>query len=130
MKKYLLLFGLFLMISAAATAQKGEKMQALKIAYVTKALNLTETEAQQFWPVYNKYYDELKAAREANKSDEIAFEEKSLEIRKRYKKDFKKILVDDERVNKTLLIDKNFAEFLRKRLQERKKNKKPAAAMI
>lgn len=130
MKKYLLLFGLFLMISAAATAQKGEKMQALKIAYVTKALNLTETEAQQFWPVYNKYYDELKAAREANKSDEIAFEEKSLEIRKRYKKDFKKVLVDDERVNKTLLIDKNFAEFLRKRLQDRKKNKKPAAAMI
>ncbi len=32
-----------------------EKVEALRIAYITKELDLTETEAQVFWPVYNEY---------------------------------------------------------------------------
>jgi Spy/CpxP family protein refolding chaperone len=32
-----------------------EKIHALKIAYLTDKLDLTEKEAQKFWPIYNKY---------------------------------------------------------------------------
>jgi len=32
-----------------------EKVEALRVAYITKELDLTETEAQVFWPVYNEY---------------------------------------------------------------------------
>lgn len=42
----------------SAFAQKHdrrERIKALKISYITKELNLTEGEAQQFWPVYNAY---------------------------------------------------------------------------
>ncbi|MCH2196853.1 hypothetical protein [Kordia sp.] len=59
MKKYitilLVCFGLF-----TATAQRGggkEKIKKLKIAYFTENLDLSEKEAQQFWPVYNAYDD-------------------------------------------------------------------------
>lgn len=32
-----------------------EKIKALKIAYFTEELKLTTKEAQEFWPLYNKY---------------------------------------------------------------------------
>ncbi|HEY1039698.1 MAG TPA: hypothetical protein VGF30_09855 [Bacteroidia bacterium] len=32
-----------------------EKVEALRVAYITKELDLTESEAQVFWPVYNEY---------------------------------------------------------------------------
>lgn len=41
------------------TESKGEKIKALKIAFITEKLDLTTKEAQIFWPVYNKYDDLL-----------------------------------------------------------------------
>jgi len=32
-----------------------EKIAQLKIAHITRAMDLTEIEAQKFWPIYNKY---------------------------------------------------------------------------
>jgi len=122
MKKIILVLLIVCGLTANSFAQKGEKMQAIKVAYITREVNLTEDEAQKFWPVYNKYFEELKTARDQNKADELAFEEKSLAIRKRYKADFKKILVDDARVNTVFVVDRNFMEMLKNRLQDRKKN--------
>ena len=34
-----------------------DKIRTLKIAYITEKLNLTEKEAQQFWPIYNSFED-------------------------------------------------------------------------
>jgi Spy/CpxP family protein refolding chaperone len=34
---------------------KKEKIKALKIAYITKDLNLSSAEAEKFWPVYNAF---------------------------------------------------------------------------
>jgi hypothetical protein len=34
---------------------KKEKIKALKIAYITKDLNLSSAEAEKFWPVYNTF---------------------------------------------------------------------------
>src|SRR5690606_11313054 len=33
------------------------KIKSLKVAFITEKLNLTEKEAQKFWPVYNAYDD-------------------------------------------------------------------------
>ncbi|WP_338359441.1 hypothetical protein [Yeosuana marina] len=35
-----------------------DKIKTLKIAFITEKLNLTEKEAQAFWPVYNSFEDE------------------------------------------------------------------------
>lgn len=99
--------------------------EALKVAFVTRQLNLTVEEAQKFWPVHNSYMDELKKARVENKDNELAFEEKALAIRKKYNVDFKKILNSDERANKVLKLEKDFNNMMRKELVERMK-KNPA----
>ena len=36
-----------------------DKIKTLKIAYITEKLNLTEKEAQAFWPIYNSFEDEF-----------------------------------------------------------------------
>lgn len=33
----------------------GERIKALKVAHITKKLDLSSQEAQQFWPVYNAF---------------------------------------------------------------------------
>jgi len=35
--------------------KNSEKIKALKVAYITDALDLTSKEAEKFWPVYNEY---------------------------------------------------------------------------
>ncbi len=60
MKKhiFLLIFIAFLSsFSSKAQIKRGsfEKIRSFKIAYLTDELNLTENEAQKFWPIYNKY---------------------------------------------------------------------------
>ncbi len=48
---------IFLLFAATAQAQDGkhQKIKALKIAYITEKLALTPSEAEKFWPIYNKY---------------------------------------------------------------------------
>ncbi|MDA9363229.1 sensor of ECF-type sigma factor [Polaribacter sp.] len=59
MKKYL--FSLFVVLafcfSTNAQKRKGhkEKIKLLKISYLTEQLDLTSSEAEKFWPVYNEH---------------------------------------------------------------------------
>lgn len=56
MKKFILPILLFF-FSLNILAQKNsrEKIKALKISFITEKLDLTEKEAQQFWPIYNDH---------------------------------------------------------------------------
>lgn len=45
------------------TVSGAERVQALKVAFITKALNLTSDEAEKFWPIYNEYQDKRETAR-------------------------------------------------------------------
>jgi hypothetical protein len=94
-------------------------IEAIKVAYITKELNLSAEEAQKFWPVHNAYMAELKKARQDNKSAELAFEEQALSIRKKYNNDFKKILNGEERVNTVFKLDRNFNDMMRQEMMKR-----------
>ena len=55
MKRTILYIVIFL-ISVSSFAQPNQgKIRVLKIAFITEKLNLTETEAEKFWPIYNSY---------------------------------------------------------------------------
>jgi hypothetical protein len=57
-------------------AQRGkmrDRIEPMKIAFITQKLNLTAEEAQKFWPVYNKFSDELQKLRSTTK-DKLADE--------------------------------------------------------
>lgn len=126
MKKILLLTLFLLNISYFCYAQADNRknnIEAIQIAYLTRELSLSSEEAQKFWPVYNEYRDELVSVRKEIRNDEVLFEEKVLNIRKKYKTDFKKVLGTDQRVNQVFVAEKSFRDLLHKELLNRRGNK-------
>lgn len=58
MKKLLTI--LLLLLSLNVVAQKHrERVKALKVSFITEKLDLTEKEAQKFWPIYNEHDQQL-----------------------------------------------------------------------
>ncbi len=66
----------------------------------------------------------MKAARKQYLNDEVGFEERQVQIRKKYQRDFRNILNGNNRVNKVFTSEKNLKEMFRKELQNRQKNKR------
>lgn len=140
----------FIMLVGSASAQpgqrwkeKGEKIEALKIAFITQELNLEPKEAQMFWPIYNQMEEELKVVRkdkwnnrieagmmlnldimsdeEIEESLKIEFDitEKELAIRRKYFDEFKKVLP----MRKVALLYKAEERFKLKLLDELRKRR-------
>lgn len=128
MKKYLLILAIFLGLNGAVMAQNkaGEgRIEALKIAYLTKKLNLSPAEAQKFWPVYNKYTAEIREAQieaRKNKTSEIDKEDKILSIRKRFQTEFARALTE-EKANSFFRVEREFAGLLQKEMMERRQQR-------
>jgi hypothetical protein len=60
MKRVLFLSLIMVLIPVLKTKSQNpdrEKLNAYKIAFFTKRLNLTSQEAERFWPVYNEYQE-------------------------------------------------------------------------
>ena len=74
MKKVISVIAVAMLVSVAAFAQKDnskkkgddnawrEKVRAEQVAHITQDLNLTEAEAQKFWPVYNDVQNKRREA--------------------------------------------------------------------
>ncbi len=123
-----------------------ERLNSLKIAYITEQLSLTSEEAQNFWPIYNEYTDELEKLKKENEdrreqlaqkmmaSDDqtleklvdgfIASQKKEYEINLAYHQKYKEALP----IRKIVLLykaenefkQKVFSELARRRMQERR----------
>lgn len=73
MKKKLIITPLLLLMVVAGFAQGGNKraeIEAQRVAYITKQVQLTPEEAQQFWPVYNEHQDKLKAVKKQRRNNQ------------------------------------------------------------
>src|ERR1700759_2274632 len=101
-----------------------QRIDVIKMAYITHELNLTPQEAQNFWPVYNNYQNEIKQARNQYPNDEVAYEKKVVEIKQRYQGNFKKVLGNNgQRLNKVYTTDHQFHEMMRNELQKRQQQR-------
>jgi len=63
MKKLLPLFLLLLSLNITAQHKNRERIKALKVSFITENLDLSEKEAQEFWPVYNNYEKQTSSIR-------------------------------------------------------------------
>lgn len=131
MKHILLIMTFALSLIAPAMAQQDDpkdaasRVQALKIAYLTKKLNLSPEEAQRFWPVYNKYEEEIRLANQEFRQrpgSELDREEKILNIRKRFNGEFTKAL-NAEKVSTFFRVEKEFNGMVAKEMMERRQNR-------
>jgi hypothetical protein len=130
MKRIFTLMIFVLAVSLTVMAQENPKneagrLEAFKIAYLTKKLNLSPEEAQRFWPIYNKYQQELRTARVDNRQqqpNEIEREEKILNIRKKYNDEFSRAL-NKEKVNTLYKSEREFGAMVQKELIERRQQR-------
>jgi hypothetical protein len=120
MKRFLL-FTILVSAVLFAPAQNGNRLEALKIAYITNKLNLSPEEAQKFWPIYNNYSLELKVTRMKaanNNSSEIELDEALLNIRKKYSVQFGQVL-PPAKVDIFFKSEKEFGHFVQKEMERR-----------
>ena len=133
MKQILTILFLFLSTVTISVAQddesggrnNGGKIEALKIAYLTNKLTLSPEEAQRFWPVYNKYMQEIRKTRldaRENQQSEITTDEKILGIRKKYNNEFSKA-ISSEKANSFFKAEKEFGTYLQKEIIERRQQR-------
>ena len=120
MKKFVLIVSLIFSSFTVLHAQdeensRGEKIEALKIAFITQKLNLTTDEAQKFWPVYNQYEQDIRSIKGGEVLDN---EEQLLNIRKKYKPSFEKIL-GPQKLNNLFNAERDFRAVLIRRLKNR-----------
>lgn len=134
-----------LLITSVITAQERrpvkERVDAMKIGFLTNRLNLTPEEAKTFWPVYNMYSDELEKLRKGRRENiinardnfddmsdaelektvdnEIISRQSELEILKKYHPQFKKIL-PIKKVAKLYKAEEDFKRRLLELIQERR----------
>ena len=135
---------LFSIVSIAQpNKEKIEKVKALKVAYITKELNLSTTEAEKFWPVYNAYdekqfelrHTKMKTIMKRLKDDGLdklsdkeaatvlsemeSIDEELLTLRKKFVKDAKEIIG----AKKVLQLKKVEEEFTRNLFKQYKGKK-------
>jgi Spy/CpxP family protein refolding chaperone len=119
----------------------GGDLEAIRVGYITKKLNLTPEEAKQFWPVYDAYRGEMKEVRDDQRDnvqnarenfDTMTDQEvetavnkmldnrrKELDITLRYHEQFKKVL-NIRKIAKLYKAEHEFTQLLLERLQERR----------
>ncbi|MBS1735199.1 MAG: hypothetical protein JSS98_01165 [Bacteroidetes bacterium] len=123
MKKILLIL---LFFSAAFSMQaqdvggnRQEKIEALKIAFITQKLQLTPSEAEKFWPLYNQYNEEVKGlSKNPSSNDVLENEQQLLNVRKKYRASFEKVL-GPQKMNNLFNAERDFRNVLIKRLKAR-----------
>ena len=140
MKNLIYILVLFFSLNLLAQENDDEKIRALKVAFFTKELDLSEKEAQKFWPVYNKHtkiYDDLRNnewASVKSRMDEIQalcdddadkllkdyqdYQTKRLAIRLDYIQDLEKVIS----AKKIMLLRKAEYEFNKNLLKQYREN--------
>jgi len=79
MKKIILLLTL-MSTSLFAQENRHEKIEALKRAHITEALDLSSSEAEKFWPVYNSHEKKRMMLRKTERNEIFArLKERGLE---------------------------------------------------
>jgi hypothetical protein len=150
MKKILVLlliglsFGAFAQHRDEADEGKNEKVAALKIAFITERLNLSSKEAELFWPVFNRFEQEMKAVRKKEKhaarifkdkttvteaeadkfiAEQVQLKQQEIDVLKRYLPEFKKVL-PASKVARLLSLEQEFKLQLLRSMKQRNNNNK------
>jgi hypothetical protein len=116
-------------VSAQEKGSQNQQIEAVKVAFITQKLNLTSSQAEKFWPVYNNYQREMKEVfkqrkeaknRNDGKDGELDYESRLLDIRKKYKQEFSKVIPSDK-VAQFYDAEREFRETMIQELKDRRR---------
>lgn len=111
---------------------RGDRIESLRVAFISQELNLSPSEAQKFWPVYNQYRDDMEALRKNYRVGEgtmgadqqLEFEQKKLDIKKKYKAEFD-AAVGKEKCNQLYGIEEKFRQKMKEIRDQRQHGPPP-----
>ncbi|MEO5945758.1 MAG: hypothetical protein ABIP79_03010 [Chitinophagaceae bacterium] len=130
MKKYLYILLLFLLPAVAVFSQDEDPGEENgKIAnrmreYIQKNLGLSKNEAQKFNPVFIRYFREFAVTHRQNKGDRLVLQQKVIELRLRYRGEFKQIM-DEQRANKVFQYEDKFRQEVIRIIKENRRERMP-----
>lgn len=131
------------LLSLITWAQPGsmqdERVEAFRVAFISRMLDLSPEEAEKFWPLYNQFREDRKTIQERYRQDKrfelmsdqemedyvndtIEKEQKLLDLKEDYLQKLKNIL-PIRKVAMIPRVEEKFKEELLKRLQERARNR-------
>jgi len=130
-----LLLMVLLSLNAGAQQQNGsnqsakDRIEALRIAFISQQLNLSPAEAEKFWPVYNNYRAEIEAlqkgyAGQTTADQQLELEQKKLDLKRRYKPQFEAAL-GTEKLNQLFNLEHKFQEKLKEIREQRMQQRGP-----
>src|SRR5690606_6550386 len=105
-----------------------QEIETAKIAYISKQLELTPSEAQQLFPIYNEYRKEMRQITHNKRGDrsdfkrgqvnELEFDSKVLECKKKYRERFA-TAIPVSKASRFFEVEREFREKLFKELKNR-----------
>lgn len=128
MKKWLLIL-FFVLPGFAALAQQTDQPapEASKIGermreYVQDKLGLSRAEAEKFSPVFMRYFRDFVVTHRQFKDDKLILQQKIVELRLRYRTEFRQVL-DEQRANKVFVIEDKFRHEVVEAIKENRREK-------
>jgi hypothetical protein len=102
----------------APAEKKQQDIEALKVAFISRELELTPEEAQRFWPIYNEYSKEINGVVKDDQ-DVLETDNKVLSIKNKYKDQFTKVL-GPNKTNKMFNAENRFRKVLIKTMRNQR----------
>jgi hypothetical protein len=117
---------------------RAERIESLRIAFITEKLALTSKEAQNFWPVFNEFSSQMKSLKEKQRElgkqirnktdisdaeadkliqDQLQLRQQELDLAKKYTAEFRKVL-QVKKVARLVSLEDEFRQQMMQRLRE------------
>lgn len=131
MKNLLFFFFTTITLSSFAQQKSNEKIESMRVAFITNRLNLTPEESQKFWPVYNAFRADMKTLRKNFRDDDkdgtpltadqrLEFDQKKLNLRLTYKPQLE-AAIGKTKMNQLMTAEEAFKKELVRIMQERRR---------
>ena len=146
MKKRIILMTLLLPLLVCSQNRSDKNRQEIeeqKIAFITKRIDLSSTESQSFWPIYNKFHEEVRIIRSnireltegkdrtlitenemGNIIDlKLKMEQEILDLKKDYTIQLQRI-ISNKKISALYTAEEEFKKNLLRRIKDNNRNKK------
>jgi len=125
MKKLLFILTLIFSFSVALHAQddsNDDKIRDKMTLYIQQRMRLTKNEADRFSPVFIRYFKDWRNAIRDNRTDRLILQQKIVELRLRYRNEFKDI-IGEKKSNEVFRHQEVFIQELKDIKRERIQNR-------
>lgn len=124
MKKILFILSLCVFAATSILAQDegDEKIRDKMREYIQQRMHLNKDEAERFTPVFLRYFKEWRTTLKENRTDRLILQQKVVELRLRYRGEFKEI-VGERRSNEIYEHQEKFIRILKDVQKERMQNR-------